>query len=62
MGGLCLLVELHLEGSAPAAYPAGLFIRSEGSLDVGRLSWSIHVPELPKGLIFSSSAKSGKSM
>ena len=26
MGGFCLLVELHQEGSAPAACAAGLFI------------------------------------
>ena len=26
MGGFCLLVELHREGSAPAASAAGLFV------------------------------------
>ena len=30
MGGFCLLVELHREGSAPAACAAGLFLKEDG--------------------------------
>ena len=30
VGGFCLLVELHLEGYAPSAYAAGLFLQPFG--------------------------------
>ena len=41
MGGFCLLLELHREGSAPAACVAGLFNKALMFLHRKRLWWDI---------------------